>query len=63
MIPGEIIVGDDPATLPANVGLETRVLVVANTGDRPGAGGQSFSFLRGEPGAEVSSARRRAASG
>ncbi len=49
MIPGEIIVGNDPATLPANVGLETRVLVVSNTGDRPVQVGSHFHFYEVNP--------------
>ena len=49
MIPGEIIVGSDPATLPANVGLATRVLVVANTGDRPVQVGSHFHFYEVNP--------------
>ena len=49
MIPGEIIVGSDPATLPANVGLETRVLVVSNTGDRPVQVGSHFHFYEVNP--------------
>ena len=49
MIPGEIIVGRDPATLPANVGLATRVLVVANTGDRPVQVGSHFHFYEVNP--------------
>ncbi len=49
MIPGEIIVGSDPATLAANVGLETRVLVVANTGDRPVQVGSHFHFYEVNP--------------
>ncbi len=42
MIPGEIItaLGD----LEANVGLETRLLIVANTGDRPIQVGSHFHF-------------------
>ena len=44
MIPGEIIVGGDPAMLAANVGLATRVMVVANTGDRPVQVGSHFHF-------------------
>ncbi|MDE3084004.1 MAG: urease subunit beta, partial [Verrucomicrobiota bacterium] len=35
MIPGQIIHADPEAKLAANVGLETRTLDVANTGDRP----------------------------
>ncbi len=49
MIPGEIIVGSNPATLAANVGLETRVLVVANTGDRPVQVGSHFHFYEVNP--------------
>ena len=49
MIPGEIIVGSDPATLLANVGLETRLLVVANTGDRPVQVGSHFHFYEVNP--------------
>lgn len=49
MIPGEIIVGSDPATLSANVGLATRVLVVANTGDRPVQVGSHFHFYEVNP--------------
>ncbi len=45
MIPGEIIVADDPAGLAANVGLETCTLVVANTGDRPVQVGSHFHFF------------------
>jgi urease subunit beta len=35
MIPGEIIVADDAAKLPANENLATKTVDVANTGDRP----------------------------
>jgi urease subunit beta len=44
MIPGEIIVaaGD---SLPANVDLPTRTLVVANTGDRPIQVGSHYHFF------------------
>lgn len=44
MIPGEIRVGSDPQQLEANVGLETLVLEVANTGDRPIQVGSHFHF-------------------
>ena len=44
MIPGEIIVSAGAADLDANVGLETRALVVANTGDRPIQVGSHFHF-------------------
>ena len=49
MIPGEIIVGNDPAMLAANVGLATRVLIVANTGDRPIQVGSHFHFYEVNP--------------
>ena len=44
MIPGEIIVPPDAPDLDANVGLETRTLTVANTGDRPIQIGSHFHF-------------------
>jgi len=44
MIPGEIIVADDSAGLPANLTLATKVLRVANTGDRPIQIGSHFHF-------------------
>ena len=44
MIPGEIIVVDSEEGLGANPGLETRRLVVANTGDRPIQVGSHFHF-------------------
>jgi urease subunit beta len=43
MIPGEIIVASAP-DIEANAGLETKVLVVANTGDRPIQVGSHFHF-------------------
>jgi urease subunit beta len=45
MIPGEIIVADVPAELPANVTLATKVVRVANTGDRPIQVGSHFHFF------------------
>jgi len=45
MIPGEIIVAQEPATLEANVGLTTKSLRVANTGDRPIQVGSHFHFF------------------
>jgi urease subunit beta len=45
MIPGELIVLPDAPPLPANVGLATRILVVANTGDRPIQVGSHYHFL------------------
>jgi urease subunit beta len=44
MIPGEIIVADDPAGLPVNLILATMVVRVANTGDRPIQIGSHFHF-------------------
>ena len=44
MIPGEIIVAEDPAGLPANLTLATKVVRVANTGDRPIQIGSHFHF-------------------
>lgn len=44
MIPGEIIVAEDPVGLPANLGLATKVMRVANTGDRPIQIGSHFHF-------------------
>ena len=44
MIPGEIIVAESANGLEANPGLETRHLVVANTGDRPIQVGSHFHF-------------------
>lgn len=44
MIPGEIIVDETDGMFAANPGLETRPLVVANTGDRPIQVGSHFHF-------------------
>jgi urease subunit beta len=44
MTPGEIIIPHDAPPLDANVGLETRTLLVANTGDRPIQVGSHFHF-------------------
>ena len=43
MIPGEIIVAEAPP-IEANQGLETKVLEVANTGDRPIQVGSHYHF-------------------
>ena len=51
MIPGEIIVADAP-DIETNAGLETKKLIVANTGDRPIQIGSHFHFY------EVNSALR-----
>jgi urease subunit beta len=45
MIPGEIIVAEKAAPLPANVGLATLTLEVANTGDRPIQVGSHYHFF------------------
>jgi urease subunit beta len=44
MIPGEIIVAQGAPDLAANVGLETKKLEVANTGDRPIQVGSHYHF-------------------
>jgi urease subunit beta len=45
MIPGEIITATSPEKLEANVGLQTKVIIVANTGDRPIQVGSHFHFF------------------
>lgn len=45
MIPGEIIVADVPGELAANLTLATKVVRVANTGDRPIQIGSHFHFF------------------
>ncbi len=45
MIPGEIIIAKDAAPLPANAGLEVKVIAVANTGDRPIQVGSHYHFF------------------
>ena len=44
MIPGEIIVAEGSTDLPANIGLETKTITVANTGDRPIQVGSHYHF-------------------
>jgi urease subunit beta len=44
MIPGEIIPVADASALDANLGLEIKVIQVANTGDRPIQVGSHFHF-------------------
>jgi urease subunit beta len=44
MIPGEIILAKDAGDLPANEGLATKVIAVANTGDRPIQVGSHYHF-------------------
>ena len=45
MIPGEIIPQEGAGPLEANVGLSTKSLMVANTGDRPIQVGSHFHFF------------------
>ena len=45
MIPGEIIVASDALPLAANIGLETKTIEVANTGDRPIQVGSHYHFF------------------
>ena len=44
MVPGEIIVAEESSDLPANLGLETKTITVANTGDRPIQVGSHYHF-------------------
>ena len=44
MIPGEIITKQDAPPLQGNAGLEAKIIVVANTGDRPVQVGSHFHF-------------------
>ena len=52
MKPGQIITPADAPPLEANLGLETKLITVANTGDRPIQVGSHFHFF------EVNSALR-----
>ena len=52
MIPGEIITAKGAPDITANVGLETKIITVANSGDRPIQVGSHFHFY------EVNSALR-----
>ena len=45
MIPGEIITAKDAPEIEVNAGRETKVIKVANTGDRPIQVGSHFHFL------------------
>src|SRR5687767_462483 len=45
MIPGEIIVAHDAGPLAANLNLETKTMIVANTGDRPIQVGSHYHFF------------------
>ena len=44
MIPGQIILAKDAVGLATNIGLETKTLAVANTGDRPIQVGSHYHF-------------------
>ena len=44
MIPGEIITKQDALPLQGNAGLEAKIIVVANSGDRPVQVGSHFHF-------------------
>ena len=45
MIPGEIIPNENAGAIDANVGLATKTITVANTGDRPIQVGSHFHFF------------------
>jgi urease subunit beta len=59
MIPGEIIVGTEPAELAANVGLATVELEVSNVGDRPIQVGSHFHFFEVNTGLQFDRAAAR----
>ena len=50
MIPGEIIPASDAPPLDANLDLETKVIQVANTGDRPIQVGSHYHFYESNAG-------------
>ena len=50
MIPGEIIPAADAPALDANLDLETKVIQVANTGDRPIQVGSHYHFYESNAG-------------
>ena len=50
MIPGEIIPAADAPALDANLDLETKVIQVANTGDRPIQVGSHYHFYEANAG-------------
>ncbi len=52
MKPGEIIIAKDAAPITLNEGLETRVIVVANTKDRPIQVGSHYHFFEVNSGLE-----------
>ena len=45
MIPGELIVSEEPSVLEGNPGLETQLIEVSNAGDRPIQVGSHFHFF------------------
>lgn len=45
MIPGEVFPLETDAVIQANVGLETKTMLVANTGDRPIQVGSHYHFF------------------
>ena len=49
MIPGEIVSPEAAGPILANAGLETKTLLVANTGDRPIQVGSHFHFYEVNP--------------
>ena len=59
MIPGEIIVKAGAPDIPANVGLETKVITVANTGDRPIQVGSHYHFYETNTALEMDRAAAR----
>lgn len=50
MIPGEIIPASDASGLDANLDLETKIIRVANTGDRPIQVGSHYHFYEANAG-------------
>ena len=59
MIPGEIIVASDAPDLSANENLESKLIRVANTGDRPVQVGSHFHFFEVNTGLEFDRAAAR----
>jgi urease subunit beta len=59
MIPGEIVVAPDAPDLSANENLESKVIRVANTGDRPVQVGSHYHFFEVNTGLEFDRAATR----
>lgn len=57
MIPGELILADGEITL--NEGLETKIVTVANTGDRPIQVGSHYHFFETNPALDFDRAAAR----